>query len=294
MTQASPFRAVHDFRAKLGECPVWSAAEQVLYFVDIKAPSLCRFDPASGALSEMPTPEQIGSVALMRSGDFLAAMRTGLFRLDREGRVLEKLADNPEDHATSRFNDGRCDPQGRFFVGTIDETRSGGAALYRFEAGQLTRLAWGLMTSNGLAFGPKGDVMYHADTPRFTIHRHAFDAATGTPGPAALFASLDAHAPDRGRPDGAAVDAEGCYWCALYEGARIRRYAPDGRLIAEYPVPARSPTMPAFGGRDLRTLYVTSAGAGLSAADLDAYPLSGSLFAMQVEVPGLPEPQFAG
>jgi sugar lactone lactonase YvrE len=294
MTQASPFRPVHDFRAKLGECPVWSVAEQVLYFVDIKAPSLCRFDPASGALSEAAMPEQIGSFALMGSGGFLAAMRTGLFRLDREGRVLEKLADNPEDHATSRFNDGRCDPQGRFFVGTIDETRSGGAALYRFEAGRLTRLAWGLMTSNGLAFGPKGDVMYHADTPRFTVHSHAFDAATGAPGPAALFASLDAHAPDRGRPDGAAVDVEGCYWCALYEGARIRRYAPDGRLIAEYPVPARSPTMPAFGGPDLRTLYVTSAGAGLSAADLDAYPLSGSLFAMQVEVPGLPEPQFAG
>ncbi|SDR32576.1 Sugar lactone lactonase YvrE [Rhizobiales bacterium GAS191] len=294
VTASSPFTCVLDCRATLGECPVWSPQQQTLYFIDIKAPALCRFDPATGALRQMPMPEQIGSFALMRSGGFLAALRTGLWRLDAEGRVMEKLAANPEVHATSRFNDGRCDPHGRFFVGTIDETRTGTAGLYRFEAGRLTKLAEGLMTSNGLAFSPQGDVMYHADTPRLSVFRHAFDAATGTPGKAEVLATFASRGPDRGWPDGAAVDAEGCYWCALWQGGRIRRYAPDGELLAEYPVPARSPTMPAFGGPDLRTLYVTSARVGLTAAELESSPLSGGLFAMRVETPGLPEPEYAG
>ena len=136
---AAEFTCVLDCRATLGECPVWSTEEQALYFVDIKAPALLRFDPEGGDLRAMPMPEHIGSFALMRSGGFLAAMRSGIFRLDRDGNVVAKLADNPEAH-TSRFNDGRCDPHGRFYVGTMDETRKGLSALYRFADGELVKM----------------------------------------------------------------------------------------------------------------------------------------------------------
>jgi sugar lactone lactonase YvrE len=287
------FTCVLDCRATLGECPVWSTEEQALYFVDIKAPALLRFDPESGDLRAMPMPEHIGSFALMRSGGFLAAMRSGIFRLDRDGNVVAKLADNPEAH-TSRFNDGRCDPHGRFYVGTMDETRKGLSALYRFADGELVKIQGGVMTSNGLAFSPDGSFMYHSDSPRFTAYRYPYEALTGVLGERQTFATLDSASLDQGRPDGAAVDSEGSYWSALYSGARVRHYADDGRLLAEYPVPAKNATMVAFGGPDLRTLYVTTARDGMTPAELERWPLSGGVFSMRVEVPGLPEPVFAG
>ena len=135
-------------------------------------------------------------------------------------------------------------------------------------------------------------MLYHSDTPTFTVWRYAYDPATGAAADRSVFARLTPSETDRGRPDGAAVDREGCYWVALFEGARIQRYAPDGRLLAEYPVPARCPTMVCFGGPDRRTLYVTSARTGRSDEELAAFPHSGSLFAMPVETPGLPEHRF--
>ena len=180
-----------------------------------------------------------------------------------------KLAENPESHATSRFNDGRIDPRGRFLLGTIDEPKAGGTAhLYRYDRRGLVALVDGLLTSNGLAFSPDGRSLYHADTPRFTVRRYAYDPETGALADPEPFVTLTPTEADRGRPDGAAVDVEGCYWTALYEGGRIQRYAPDGRLLAEIAVPARCPTMVAFGGPDLRTLYVTSARAGRPAEEL--------------------------
>jgi sugar lactone lactonase YvrE len=203
------------------------------------------------------------------------------------------LAANPEGTGWSRFNDGRCDRQGRFWAGTLDEPKAGARAhLYRYDGRGLVAMVGGLLTSNGLAFSPDGRWLYHADTPRFVVCRHAFDPATGELGPREEWLRFQPSGDDRGRPDGAAVDAEGCYWTALYEGGRVRRYAPDGRLMAEWPVPARCPTMLAFGGRDLRTLYVTTARAGRPEEELSAFPASGGVFAMRVEVPGLPEPDF--
>ena len=175
----------------------------------------------------------------------------------------------PEDQRTSRFNDGRVDPAGRFLAGTIDEPKDGGKAhLYRYDRRGLATLAGGLLTSNGVAFSPDGRTLYHSDTPTFTVWRYAYDPATGEATDKTLFVRLEPTETDRGRPDGAAVDAEGCYWTALFEGGRIQRYAPDGRLLAEYAVPARCPTMVCFGGPDLKTLYVTSARTGRSESEL--------------------------
>jgi len=282
-----------DVRAELGECPIWSVEEQALYFVDIKGRALHRFAPATGEHRTFAMPEEIGCIGFRKGGGFIAGFRSGLWLLDADGSRLQKLADNPEDQRTSRFNDGRVDPAGRYLAGTIDEPKDGGKAhLYCYDSRGLSTLADGLLTSNGVAFSPDGRTLYHSDTPTFTVWRYAYDPATGEATDKTLFVRLQPTETDRGRPDGAAVDEQGCYWTALFEGGRIQRYAPDGRLLAEYPVPARCPTMVCFGGADLKTLYVTSARTGRSEDELSTFPHSGSLFAMPVDVPGLPEYTF--
>ena len=287
------FTLALDAKAALGESPVWSVREQALYFLDIKGKALHRFDPTSLAHRAMSLAEEAGCIGLVKSGGFVAGMRTGIYLLNTEGEVTVRLADNPEPHGTNRFNDGRVDPAGRFILGTLDEIKAGGTAhLYRYDRRGLTPLVDGLLTSNGVAFSPDGRFMYHSDTPRFTVWRYAYDTATGSLADRQVFAQWEPSATDRGRPDGAAVDSEGCYWSALYEGARVRRFAPDGALLAEFHLPAKCPTMVAFGGSDLRTLFVTTASAGRPADELAAMPYSGGVFAMQVDVPGRPEPLF--
>ncbi|WP_262027871.1 SMP-30/gluconolactonase/LRE family protein [Microvirga sp. Mcv34] len=288
-----PLTVALDIRAELGECPIWDSHEQALFFVDIKGRALHRFRPTTGEHRVVTMPEEIGCIGLRRGGGFIAGFRSGLWLLDSQGNRETKLADNPEDQRTSRFNDGRVDPAGRFLAGTIDEPKDGGRAhLYRYDRRGLAALAGDLLTSNGVAFSPDGRMLYHSDTPTFTVWRYAYDPATGEATDKALFARLQPTETDRGRPDGAAVDAEGCYWTALFEGGRIQRYAPDGQLLAEYPVPARCPTMVCFGGEDRKTLYVTSARTGRPEDELEAFPHSGSLFFMPVDVPGLPETRF--
>ncbi|MBL8587112.1 MAG: SMP-30/gluconolactonase/LRE family protein [Methylobacteriaceae bacterium] len=286
------FEVALDCRCALGEGPVWSVAEQALWFVDIKGRALHRFHPGSGAHRRIDLPEEPGSVGLARDGGLILSLRSGLYAMTREGAIGARLAANPEDQRVSRFNDGRVDPAGRFLAGTIDETGERGAAtLYRFDARGLTPLVGGLTTSNGLAFSPDGRVMYHADTPRRTVWRFAYDPATGEARDRTVFLRFGDDG-DPGRPDGAAVDAEGCYWTALWQGGRIQRYAPDGRLIEEHATPALRPTMIAFGGADLSTLYVTSARIDAKPEEEIATPHAGSLFAMRVTTPGLPEPLF--
>jgi len=293
MSESSPFTVAVSRPLELGEGPVWSQRERALYWVDITAPALNRLDPASGGHSVIPMPEDVGCVGLVRGGGFVAGFRSGLCVLDGEGRPLRKLADNPEDISRSRLNDGRVDPRGGFWVGTIDQSGgTGGAHLYRYDQRGLASVLGGITISNGLAFSPDGRWLYHTDTPRYAINRYPFDRTTGEIGACEPWVKLVPSATDKGRPDGASVDRDGHYWVALYEGARIQRYSPEGRLVAEHPVPAKCPTMAAFGGDDLRTLYVTSARHERPADELDEWPLSGCLFSMRVDTPGLPEPEF--
>lgn len=264
----------------LGESPVWCPQRKLLLFVDITGRRLLKFNPASKALESCAIDEDIGCVAPAKDGGFIAGLRSGIWCLDGQGAKLRMLAANPEDVGVSRFNDGRVDPAGRFLAGTIDEPKAGGrAGLYRYDRRGLVRLADGLLTSNGLAFSPDGRTLYHADTPRFVVNQYDYDRASGTAENRRVFVALDPTALDRGRPDGAAVDEQGCYWTALYEGGRVQRYDPNGELMSEHPVPVRSPTMPAFGGPDLKTLFVTTA--------RDSQGTGGGLYTMQVDVPGL-------
>jgi sugar lactone lactonase YvrE len=284
------FDCVLPAAAALGECPRWDERRERLWWIDIRAPALHCYDPATGTNSSIPMPEQIGCFSLTEEGGFVAAMRTGIRLLDASGQTIRQLCANPEKTDVSRFNDGRCDARGRFWVGTVDEPKTNStASLYRYENEVLTTIDTGLLTTNGMAFSPDYRWCYYSDTPRFTIYRRAFDIDTGAVGPREDWVRFDPALTGRGRPDGASVDSEGCYWSALYEGACVVRISPDGEVVARYPLPARCPTMCTFGGVDLRTLYVTTARHGRPAAELDALPLSGGLFAMRVPVPGLIE-----
>ena len=290
---AGALRCALDIRASLGECPVWSTAEQALYWADINAPSLNRFDPATGGNRVMPMPSSIGSFALRKRGGFIIALRDGLWLARPDGKLERRVVEAPYDPAHHRFNDGRCDPQGRFFSGTMNERRDApSAALYRIDTDfAITEIFANLTISNGLAWSPDGRTMYHADTPALTINAFDFDAASGMPSKGRVFARFEA---ETDRPDGAAVDSEGCYWIAFYRGGRVVRLSPAGKMLASFPLPAKCPTMCAFGGADLKTLYVTSARQQRDADELARLPQSGGIFAMRVDVPGLPEPAFAG
>lgn len=285
----SASECVVDARAKLGECPIWSVGEQALYWVDITGPSLHRFDPATGRDVAFAMPEAIGRFALRVQGGFVVALRTGIFIAASNGKLERKIADPPYDPATHRFNDGRCDPIGRFFPGTMNERRdASSAALYRLdEAGTLSTVIDGIMISNGLAWSPDGKTMYHADTPTLTIRAFDYDAASGTPSRPRTFARFDA---ETDRPDGGTVDSEGNYWTAFFRGGKVVQLSPYGKIVAEYPIPAMCPTMCAFGGADLKTLYVTTARQMRDPDELARLPQSGGVFAMRVHVPGIAEP----
>jgi len=289
----SPFTCVLDVRASLGECPVWSQAEQVLYWVDINAPALNRFDPATGDNTVMPMPAAIGCFALRERGGFVVALRDGIWLARTDGTLEQRIAAAPYDPATHRFNDGRCDRQGRFFAGAMNEKRdASNAALWRMDADHsITRVLDAMMISNGLAFSPDGRTMYHADTPPRTVRAFDYDTATGTPAAPRTFAQFSA---EGDRPDGGAIDSVGNYWTAFYRGGRVLQISPAGVTLAEFEVPALCPTMCAFGGTDLRTLYVTSARQHREADELARLPYSGGIFSMRVDTPGLPEPLFAG
>jgi sugar lactone lactonase YvrE len=289
----SALSCVLDIKASLGECPVWSADDHVLYWVDINAPSLNRFDPATGLNTAWPMPESIGCVALRARGGFVAALRGGFWFIDREGKLERKLVEAPYDPAHHRFNDGRADARGRFWAGSMNEKRDATTAkLYRLDPDlRLTAVIDDITVSNGLAFSPDGRTLYHTSTPTQTVHAYDFDATAGAIANRRVLKRFTAEGEF---PDGAAVDRDGCYWSALYRGGKVVRISPQGALLAEYALPAQCPTMCAFGGPDLKTLYVTSARQRRDPEELARLPQSGGIFAMRVDTPGLPEPKFAG
>ncbi len=289
-----PFEIAYDAPMIVGECPLWHAGEACIYWVDINGFTVHRLHPASGAHRAYRMDSEPAALAMHADGALVVATRNGFVRLDTASGAVSDIAAAPYDTATTRFNDGRVDGAGRFWVGTIYEPRTEPAAqMYCLERGVI-KLAWsgGMTVSNGLGFSLDQRSMYHADTTTHRIDRYGFDVATGALSGPERFQqfSMDKANNYGGRPDGAAVDSEGAYWCAMFEGARLLRFAPDGTLLREIALPVRCPTMLAFGGADLRTLYITSATHGRSAAELEQYPLSGRLLSLRVDVAGRVEP----
>jgi len=287
-------RCVLDARAELGECPVWSADEQILYWVDILAPALHRLDPETGARRTWPMPSRIGSFGLRESGGAVVALVDGFHLLDFDTGELRFVAGPPAQIGGTRFNDGKVSPDGRFFAGTMDEAQLSRpiAALYRLDPdGSLHRAVEGLVVSNGLAWSADGQTMFHSDSKSQVVWTYDYDLGSGA---IAGRRELARPTEGQGRPDGGATDEKGYYWSAGISAGVLNRWAPDGSLDQAIPLPCARPTAPCFGGRDLRTIFVTSLRHDLPADVLAEKPLSGGIFAVRVDVPGVPIARFRG
>ncbi|MDW6024204.1 SMP-30/gluconolactonase/LRE family protein [Mesorhizobium sp. BAC0120] len=280
-------------RDKLGEVPVWDVKEQALYWVDIEGKRMKRFDYASGRVDQWTFPERIGSFALRERGGLVCAFESGFAFFDPTTGAIDWIA-RPEAHIPrNRFNDGKCDRQGRFWAGTMDDRltdHTGG--LYRLDPDlRVSQVETGIGISNSLAWSPDDSIFYFADTLDRAIYRYDFSPVDGTVSNKRLFASTKN---DPGDPDGSTIDAEGYLWNAQWDGWRLTRYAPDGSVDRIVELPVLKPTSCIFGGPDLSILYVTSAIWDLEGEALAKQPLAGSLLAVDVGVRGLPEPRFRG
>jgi sugar lactone lactonase YvrE len=273
---------VVDARNTTGESPLWSAGEAALYWVDIPAGLVFRWRPDTGERRTWQLPAAVGSIGLRVRGGLVAALRSGFHLFDTESGELTFLCHPEPGLASNRFNDGKVSPEGRFWAGTMDERlhKEPIGSLYRLDADhRCTRMAGGVRVSNGLAWSPDGRTMYHSDSRHRAI------------GARELFAAMQ---PGWGRPDGGATDDEGCYWSCGISAGRLNRFSPAGELIGWVALPVSHPTMPCFGGRNGRTLYVTSLREGLSAEELARAPLSGGVFALAPGVGGAPAACYRG
>lgn len=288
---------IADVQCGTGESPVWQAAEQALYWVDIPTGRLWRWHAPSGTLSHQQAPEMLACVARAGEG-WVAGMESGVFllRTQADGSLAGECLGKPEHARTGmRFNDGRCDRQGRFWAGTMLMDMAAAAPvghLYRYTpASGLQSVLDGFITPNGLGFSPDGRTLYLSDSHANVqaIWAFDYDTDTGTPYNRRLFVDMK---PLPGRPDGAAVDADGCYWICGNDAGLVHRFTPEGRLDRSLPVPVKKPAMCAFGGAGLDTLFVTSIRPG--GVDLSDQPLAGGVFALHPSVQGLPEPACTG
>jgi sugar lactone lactonase YvrE len=292
-------KLILDAQNAVGESPVWHAGEQALYWVDIPAKALHRWKESDGKGQGVQTwhaSEMIGCIAMHGSGGWIAAMESGIFHLlpQADGSLTEKpLAGITHPTAGMRFNDGRCDRQGRFLAGTMlmnmADSRQEGCVLSYQNESTLHTVVQGLYTPNGMAFSPDGCTMYLSDShPKSQlVWAFDYDTASGTPSNRRVFVDMN---PLPGRPDGAAVDEDGCYWVCGNDAGLIHRFTPLGQLDLSLAVPVKKPAMCAFGGADMKTLYVTSICP--VNMDLTDQPLAGGVFALRPGVRGMPEPVF--
>lgn len=316
MTLSSPFdwTPITSEPDGLGESPFWHPQEQRLYWVDIPGRRIARLAvqglQAKGSVEYWPMAQEPGCIAPLnggeQSGGLVIALRDGIYLAHAWGGPLHRLAVAPYDTRKLRFNDGKCDAQGRFWAGSLYEAKDQAlGVLYMLDGQGLHPMQGGVkdgvVTANGLAWSPDGRTVYWADTAAHQVRAFDFDATTGqlsagrvfhqmTPKPAGWVGGSEAPNTPRygGRPDGAAVDSEGCYWSAQYEGQRLLRLSPTGQVLAEVQTPVPCPTMPCFGGPDLKTLFITTSRQGRSPQELAQYPGAGCVFAMRVAVAGLP------
>jgi sugar lactone lactonase YvrE len=279
-------------QAIVGECPVWDAQNEALFWIDVKAPALYRSEASRGATLTWPLPSDIGGFALTAdAGSAIVALRSGLFRLDLSSSALDKLADPPFDPRTHRFNEVDCDPAGRLWLGVMFEPepdvdaapQPGTICSFTSSTGLIAHSDYAF-TPNGFAWSLDARAVYIAHSKERRIEAVEFDPEVGTLSRRHTFATIE-H--DLGVPDGGAVDAEGFYWSAIHGGGVIRRYSPDGQIDRELFVPVKNPTMLAFGGSKLEDMYLTSASHGHSEKP------EGSVFRLSAGVRGRLRPRFS-
>jgi L-arabinonolactonase len=295
LAQTSSPEVVLDCRNQLGESILWDDRDQKLWWVNIHRAEAWRWDPASDAAADVfPLPERVGALALRQEGGIALALASGFALLDTADGRVTRLAEVEPGLPTTRLNDGRVDPAGRFVCGGMDEAdpQQPLSAVYALERdGDVRRLLGGVHCANSICWSPDGGTFYFTDMPSRRIDAYAYDVATGTIGPRRPFVSLEG---EPGWADGSVVDAEGYLWNAQWGGAKVVRYSPDGTVEREIPVPADHPTCLTFGGPDLDILFITSAWFGIDEANRVRQPHAGSLFALRPGVRGLPEHRYAG
>ena len=279
-------KTVLDVRATIGESPTWVAKENALYWIDVKAPALHRYLPADGATRTWALTSDVGGFAMMEDNNALVALREGLCRLDLGTGALYRIAPPPFDPALFRFNEGACDAKGRFWVGVMFDPLEGKPPK---QPGQLHSFTLndGLRSEpdvaelhNGMAWSASGDTFFLSHSYAREIIAFDYDTDSGRLSNRRVFATIPE---GLGIPDGAAIDVDGGYWCALHGGGKLRRFNGDGSVERDIQLPVSQPTMCAFAGLDLSTFYITSASDKMSVTEKAQEPLAGALFSL---VPG--------
>jgi len=277
----------------LGETPVWSAAEQALWWVNCEQPSaLERWEPASGARRTWAMPRRVGGLALKAGGGLVVVLADGIYDFDAaSGEVALRLPSPLPAHVA--LHETGVDRQGRLWIGAYDHhwspanRTSRDGAISRLDPSGLTPIAPGISVANGLAFSPDGRILYVADSPSRRVEAFDLDPASGALSNRRPFLDLP---PGEGHIDGATVDAEGGYWLAVVGVGQLRRYRPDGTLDRTIQLPFSNPTKPAFGGPGLDVIYVTSTRLPITQPGVAGAELNGGLYAVRAGVRGLEEP----
>jgi len=286
---------ITDIRAELGECPVWSAAEKAVYWIDIHGRKLHRTDPRTRTTESRALPSRPGMIALREKGGLVVVLEDGVYGCEPKSGALELLVPLESDLPENRPNDGKCDAAGRLWVGTMNLIEEGRPSGNFYRIGPdltVTKIATGLGIPNGLAWSPDDKTMLHTDTCANVVWRYDYDPASGERNAEETYFRFDSA--KTGGVDGAAMDTEGGYWPALYGGSKLLRILPDGTVDREFPLPVSQPTMPAFGGPEMSTLFVTSAYQNLSDSERRAQPLAGGLLAVETNVRGHSVHAFGG
>ena len=284
MTRTLDAEVVVPARCELAEGPVWDAAHGLLRWVDILPGHVHALDPVSGAHTWFEAGDPVGTVGLTRDGGLVYALVDRFAVSDHEGRDLRPLGDFTVDRSEVRFNDGKPDPWGNFWAGTMAWQEQGGPPcnLYRLSPdGAVTELLDGVGLSNGLDWTDDRRLFYYADSNSGRVDLFGTDPDTGELSGRRGFVAVSG-----GIPDGLTLDAEGCLWLAVWGSGELHRYTPDGRLDTVVKLPATQVTSAAFGGADLGTLYITTARENFTPADLAAQPLAGHIFACTPGVTG--------
>lgn len=281
-------KPVLDIKALLGEGPIWNHELKQLYWIDIEGRQLHVYTPESDKLRSYATGERVGTVVPMKGGDALVALQNGIHSMDLVSGELMLLANPLDTLPDIRFNDGKCDPAGRFWVGTMHlEAQKGAASLYVMERDQSVRKVLDNVTiSNGIIWSPDQTTMYFIDTPTRQVNAFNYDFATGEISSPKIAITIPE---EMGMPDGMTIDEEGMLWIGLWGGSAVARFNPEtGKFMQKIEVPALNVTACAFGGDSLETLYITTASIGMDEEEREKYPLAGRLFAVNPGVKGVP------
>ncbi len=277
-----------DANATLGESPAWDAKTQTLYWIDVLERRLY-----AGQKAILQLDHYVGSLGPRKDGGLVIAQRSGIWILEPNMRKMRKLVAPRGEPAQNRFNDGKCDPRGRFVAGTMDhsEQETSGALYTISKKGRIRRLLKAVRISNGLTWSPDGRTMYFIDTPTRDVLAFDYDLDTGAISNTRKIIHFEK---SFGWPDGMTTDTDGNLWIANWGGARVSQWKPDGTLLAQFGVAAKNVTSCIFGGPRMNELFITTALVGMDKAEFKRFPQAGGVFRMETNVTGVPSYEFGG